>query len=87
MTVVAGTGVKAIIRSHVEGAGVGIMGEDITGVDERLLFAVVEGPQKGGDVVFEVLRIASVDENGIGEPTFVEVPGTLNGNCVVGGIG
>ena len=83
MAIIACASVKSIIRNHVELARVRIVCEDVAGVDYRLLLAVIEGSEEGGDVVVEILGIVSTDEHWVREPAFVEVPCSLDCDCVV----
>ncbi len=62
------------------------MGEEVgCPVDEGLLFGC-EFKAKCGDVVFEVMGIIAVFEDGVGEPAFVEIPGALHGEGIGGGV-
>ncbi len=87
MTVVARASIEAIVRNRVELACVRIMREDIAGVYDGLLFTVIQRPQECRYVVVEVLRIVAINEDRVCEPAFIEIPCTLDSNCIVGGIG
>lgn len=62
------------------------MGVDVGGVDEGGFFGGVQGAQKIGDIFREVLGVFAVEEGGVCEPAFVEVPGALGGDEVGGGV-
>ena len=62
------------------------MSEDVGGVDEGLLFGAVERAEEGGDVLVEVIGVGAIEEDGVGVPGFVEVPGALYGDGVSRGI-
>ena len=63
------------------------MSEDVAGVDEGLLLGRVEGSEETGDVLVKVIGVGAVEEDRVGEPGFVKVPGALYGDGVGGRVG
>ena len=84
---VARAGVDAAVGREVELRGVGVVREDVGCVDHVLLFGRVQRPEEGADVLLQVVGVGAVDEDWVGEPAFVEVPGALDGDGVGAGVG
>ena len=47
----------------------------------------LRGRRKAGDVLVEVVGVGAIEEDGVGEPGFVEVPGALYRDGIGGGVG
>lgn len=63
------------------------MGEEVCAAFEELFLLICEYQAKSGGVCFEGIGVVAVYVNGVSEPAFVEIPCSLHGLGVGGGVG
>lgn len=62
------------------------MGVEISRAFDGLLLGCCERSEEGGDVCFHGGVVVASKVDGVAPPAFVEVPGSLDGFCVVAGV-
>lgn len=77
----------ASVWSKVELRGIGVMGEEVGCALDVCHLRCGEGAEEGRYIFFQRCWVVASQEDGIGEPAFIEVPGTLDSLGVGAGVG
>lgn len=78
--------VDTAFRREVELRRVSIVSVEIRGTLDILLLRFGEGAEEAAGVCLDGFRVVAGEIDGVREPALVEVPGTLNGSGVFGGV-